>query len=348
MGKIICDVCGTSYPDTAEQCPICGCTKESAAQMLGDEIIGDEEVKGEKSGKFSLKKRKEIFDFDEVNTKREDPEDQGESVDLDDDEDEETDEGRPNTFLIVILTILIVVLLLAAGVLYVRYIRPNKNDVHTPTEPTFAATIPTSYRVPCETLVLSSGNEATLSSVGGMFLLHVNKIPADSTDEIIYTSADESIATVTADGRVEAVAEGQTTITITCGEKSIPFPVTVDFSAATEPSTEATAPSEPSSIHVPEVTVAIESPAAPVENQPIKTGVTLKLKQKEFSLPRLHTYHTLQLDCDLDAEDVQWSTEHSYIATVDKTGKVTAVGYGVTDVIVKYGDQEVRCKVRCG
>ena len=25
MSKIICDICGTSYPETATQCPICGC-----------------------------------------------------------------------------------------------------------------------------------------------------------------------------------------------------------------------------------------------------------------------------------------------------------------------------------
>ena len=25
MAKIICDVCGTSYSDSAQQCPICGC-----------------------------------------------------------------------------------------------------------------------------------------------------------------------------------------------------------------------------------------------------------------------------------------------------------------------------------
>ena len=27
MNKIICDVCGTSYPETETQCPICGCAR---------------------------------------------------------------------------------------------------------------------------------------------------------------------------------------------------------------------------------------------------------------------------------------------------------------------------------
>ena len=37
MGKIICDVCGTTYPDTNQRCPICGCTRDEAADMLSGE-----------------------------------------------------------------------------------------------------------------------------------------------------------------------------------------------------------------------------------------------------------------------------------------------------------------------
>ena len=31
MSKVICDVCGTTYPDTASVCPICGCDSFSEA-----------------------------------------------------------------------------------------------------------------------------------------------------------------------------------------------------------------------------------------------------------------------------------------------------------------------------
>lgn len=37
MNKVICDICGTSYPDTAEQCPICGYSRE----LNGDNILDD-------------------------------------------------------------------------------------------------------------------------------------------------------------------------------------------------------------------------------------------------------------------------------------------------------------------
>ena len=37
MSKVICDVCGTTYPETAQQCPICGCAKNTTAQTVAGE-----------------------------------------------------------------------------------------------------------------------------------------------------------------------------------------------------------------------------------------------------------------------------------------------------------------------
>ena len=50
---------------------------------------------------------------------------------------------------------------------------------------------------------------------------------------------------------------------------------------------------------------------------------------------------------NLDPSQVEWSVEHPFIATVDENGFVQAVSYGTTAVIVKYGDQQVQCIVRC-
>ena len=33
MSKIICEICGTTYPETASHCPICGCSKDAAAEF---------------------------------------------------------------------------------------------------------------------------------------------------------------------------------------------------------------------------------------------------------------------------------------------------------------------------
>ena len=75
MSKIICDICGTTYPDTADCCPICGCSRDAAASLLGDDLLMEEvmEEPRTKGGRFSSnKKKKEIFDYDEANSPPED------------------------------------------------------------------------------------------------------------------------------------------------------------------------------------------------------------------------------------------------------------------------------------
>ena len=75
MSKIICDICGTSYPETAEQCPICGTARPVDIQG----IIPDDEpaeprsgytyVKGGRFSKANVKKRNIII-FYAIYTKK--------------------------------------------------------------------------------------------------------------------------------------------------------------------------------------------------------------------------------------------------------------------------------------
>ena len=53
MSKIICDVCGTSYPETATQCPICGCMRPAEAQGLSGEAESPRTYTHVKGGRFS-------------------------------------------------------------------------------------------------------------------------------------------------------------------------------------------------------------------------------------------------------------------------------------------------------
>jgi hypothetical protein len=110
------------------------------------------------------------------------------------------------------------------------------------------------------------------------------------------------------------------------------------------------------------------TPAVPDETQPLGTeaiqtepipetmdaasssvnpNVVLKLKEFDIKLG-VYYYVTLKLDCDLEPTDVEWSSEHPHIAKVDEKGVVTALKSGTTDIVARYGDQEVRCRVRCG
>lgn len=346
MSKIICDICGTTYQDTAECCPICGSSRDAAADLLGDEFL---EFAGETAGRDSRtsSKKKQIFDYDEVNgTPGSTAEQAVEETDAYDEEEEEEETPRANTFVVILLTVLIAALLLAAGFIFVRYFLPNMGGEEEAAPSTTEAIVQdttaaptTELRIPCETLILNSGPRAEIKQAGFNHLINVTVSPEDTTDEVTFSSADESIATVSADGKITAVAEGETIVTVSCGAFSFDVQVVCDFTVETVP------PMEETTAETGEATVTEETPAEE-SKAPVDPSVVLKLKIPEFSMGVYYEVQ-IELDCELEPTDVEWSSEHPYIASVDENGVVTALKAGVTDIIVRYGDQEVRCRVRC-
>ena len=334
MSKVICEICGTTYQDTAECCPICGCPRNMSESVSDEDFPMDQMPELNKGGRFSSgKKKKEIFDFDEESDDFPEPENEPYSSD-DGDDDEQPREH--NTAVVVILTALIVILLAGTAFLFFRFLLPNLRAVEetTPTVQTEQAlqTETTELRIPCQSLSLPGG-AAELTQPGYYFLLNVVVSPENTTDELVFTSGDESIATVSADGRITAVGEGETVIYITCGDKQLTCPVTCRFEQETQPSTEATAAAQA------ETAAQTEAPTLP--------QVTLKLDRTDMRLQVGYSTQLKLMDCgELKPEDVEWSVEHSYIAKVEN-GYVTALQSGTTDVIAKYGDQEVKCIVRC-
>ena len=339
MSKIICDICGTTYQDTAECCPICGCSRDAAASMLGEDIVFEEtQDLRTRGGRFSAKKKKEIFDYDEANAEPEEP------MPEEDPYGEEPvyeEPPRHNTVAVILLTVLIAVLLLGAGFFFVRYYLPNmgqKDAQPTETSAQTDQTEPsaTEYSIPCTNLVLTSG-KAELTNEGNYHLLNVVALPENTTDEIIYTSADESIATVSENGRITAVSEGETVIYITCGNIQQVCPVVCRFTVETQPETEAT---EAAAGETEEQTEQTTAPTSAPD-------VVLKLEKTDVMLGVYYEFQ-LKLDCDLEQNQVTWTSEHPHIATVDENGVVKALKSGTTAITAKYGDQEVSCIVRGG
>ena len=354
MKKIICDVCGTSYQESAECCPICGCTRDEAV-LLGEEFSMDERdyVSGSRDGQLTPKKKKAIFDFDEVNAE---PQTVNRTEEVHCDEGESfTPPPKHNTFAVIVLTILIAVLLLLAGFLFLRYLMPN-----TAAEETIATTLPLvqettlppqTSSIPCESLALTSGS-AKLTTEGAFFLINVSVYPENTTDPLIYHSSDSSIATVDDSGRITAVSEGSTVVYITCGTQQIPCEVVCSFTHETVAPTETIEETVVSETEPVEETIAETTAETTAETVPETTAdsglkdVVLKLKKTDIILD-IGYYTTMRLDCDLDPEEVEWSVEHGWIARVDEKGVVTAIGKGVTVVTARYGDQEASCIVRC-
>ena len=357
MGKIICDICGTSYPDIADSCPICGCSRDAASDFLKDDFMHDEfsDMASVNIGVQTAKKKKEIFDFDEVNSYEEEETVETEEYTYEEQEEEQEEERGHNVFVVILLTVLIVALLLAAGFIFFRYFLPNMNEDQQIAAPEATVAVEemditetTEVTIPCQMLILSSGT-AELTKEGQHFLLHVKASPENTTDVILYASEDESIATVTEDGRITAVSEGETIVNIICGKIVTPCSVVVRYEEETVPTTEAIvaeteAVQQEVTISGDENTTVQESVAETTAG--VKDGITLKLKQTDFRLT-VYYEHQLMLDCGLEQNEVEWRSEHPHIASVDQNGVVKAIKDGTTSIIAKYGNQEVSCIVRC-
>lgn len=357
MSKIICDICGTSYPDTEECCPICGCSRDAADGLLGEDLLEQTEEEAVPVQEYP-RKRKGIFNYDEVNYDSAGDDVTYAEADYDGEEDDEDDEEpRQNTLVVIVLTVLIALLLMAAGFIFVRYFLPNmggKADAvpQTTQETEYVSTETTELSIPCQELYIISGKTVELNAQGQMFLLHVKASPENTTDKILFTSGNESVATVTEDGKITAVAEGETVITISCGVSVMECPVTVKYveettvatTEAAETVADETVPAETEATEAKaDAPAATEATAATQSNL---KNVTLKLKKTDICLGVYYEYKLL-LDCPLEQNEVQWSSEHPYIASVDENGVVKAIKAGTTAITATYGDQKVQCIVRC-
>lgn len=323
MDKVICDICGTSYPASADQCPICGCEKaaepimEEEAAAMAELSTGYKPVKGGRFSNANVRKRnkasqpvpaEEDYDLDE---------------DDDDDVEEEEEEERSNKGLVAVLVLLIIAILALILYLYFNFFAPvngNKEETENPTVTTAETSLAPETEaptVPCTNLEVSS-TDVLLSAIGDAWLLNVVAEPADTTDAITYVSSDESVATVTSEGCITAVNPGEAVITVSCGNVTVECKVTC--TVETEPTTEPTT----------------EPPTEP-ENW--------GLNREEFMLyvgDRWPLY-----EGEVDASQITFKSKNTAVVTVNKNGVVTGVGAGSTLVTAEYNGVSYVCKVYC-
>lgn len=361
MSKIVCDICGTTYDDSAGACPVCGWSSGDSLDtssadindILNDDFNLDEDVNEDSS----VQKGKAVFDYDAVNAHRrprtQRPQPNTPAPEESENDDEE--ESGSNKFLVFILVILILALIGVSGyIAYTKLWKPNqigsKDDapqetiaaevetedateetVTLETEET-VETVETEATIPCTGLNLVSSMD-TLTSVGQNWRLLVKYSPDDTTDTVTYSSGDESVVTVDEWGRVTAVGAGETVITITCGDQRIETPAVVNLEV--EEATEATEDSDSSSTSSDSVINATPS-----------SSTVLKLKKTDITIGRRGVYVTLELENGIAPENVKWSTSDSSIATV-YNGNVTAIGKGTCVIRAEYDGQVAECIVRC-
>jgi len=292
MKKVICGICGTMYPETESKCPLCG-----GVRRPEDAIVTVEETEEETAAAPMPKKRSN------------------------------------NGMLITILVLLLAIIAVSAYIA-IRFLGVLSTDDTTKetkpaptTPPTAVATQPET--VPCTSLVLGN-NAVKLNGIGAAWQLDVKVEPENTTDPVVFASSDPAIASVTEQGEITAVAEGQAVITVTCG--SVTQECTVVCSVPVE---EPTVPDETTEPTTPE-TQPDETDEPDVELSLNRSDITFSEKDETFRFSV----------GSLSPVQVTWSSDNSSVASIDN-GRVTAVGSGTTKIHATYKGQTVSCIIRC-
>ncbi len=323
MSKIVCDICGTSYPETAKQCPICGSVRPGDAQRVTNEVKSDGNVstgythiKGGRFSKSNVKKRTKAQPSGSKNRNAASGKNQN-------DEDAKSNRGLVVTAIVLLLAIIGVVIYIA-----VRFFAP----ISDPNAGNTTENLGSNIDLSCRDLTLDTYT-VLFDQEGAAKLLDVKTIPEKPSETITYSSDNEAVATVTDKGKITAVAEGTAKITVTCGKVTKECIVTVQF---TSESTQNTTPDATEDTTVD--TTAPTDETKPTEELRLnrKDSFTLQYKGEVWDL------YTGSIPRNL----ITWSISDTSVATVDN-GKVTAVGEGYTYVYAEYEGQKVSCQVIC-
>ena len=132
-------------------------------------------------------------------------------------------------------------------------------------------------------------------------------LPEDASDKTItWSSSNNQIARVSADGEVTAVSVGTCTITATAGEKSASC----------------------------QITVVIPS-----------SGVVLNKTKLNLWIHETEKLIATVLPIDVTDKTVTWSSDNEAVATVSQDGTVTAVGAGTCNITAANGGKSATCEV---
>lgn len=366
MSKVICDTCGTAYPDTADRCPICGSERQVDGKTESEsaqESVARAENTPTRGGHFSnanVRKRNKARGVAKMK-KPTKADRAGASNDVDPEQ-----HGEPKRGLVVVAWVLLIAVLLVFAYIVVQYVVPmiGAGQAGSDTKPkddstvntTLADAVPEDTSAACVGLSLSDST-ITFDAVGRIWLLEATAEPADTTDVITYQSADESVATVAADGRVTAVGPGETTITVTCGNVTKECKVVCTFAEETTvPTTSETETTEPDTTETtePESSETTEPSTSeePTETEPPETEATEPpaddfglFEQYDVTLVEQGESFIFETG-EIYRRDIVWSTGNPDVATVEN-GEVTAVGPGMTVIYGEYNGQTDKCIIRC-
>ncbi len=182
----------------------------------------------------------------------------------------------------------------------------------------------------CRELQISQ-NEIVLDKEGSKFFLSAATVPAYTTDEIVFESLDETIATVGENGMVTAVAPGETEILVTCGDVSEVCKVVCAFEAELVEEEESTETEETQTTEQEEDETVLPPTVSPDDFTLFYPGEEAQLSVKNVP----------------DGASVSYVSSNAAVVTVTNSGKVTAVGNGQATITVTVGDETLSVIARC-
>lgn len=369
MSKIICDICGTAYPETADKCPICGSAKQVEANGAAENLPGDvqEQTKSvTKGGHFSnanVRKRNKGKKVAKAKTPKKQADKAAEQ------EEEQTE--KSNRGLIAVIWVLLVAVVLVLAYIVIRFVLPMYgielgNMLKNPAETTAAVTdaptttadtTPEDTSVACTGLTVAGG-DVVLDTVGRAWLLEVTVQPGNTTDVVTYASADEKVATVSPQGRVTAVGPGETVITISCGNIVKQVKVECPFGETTTVPEETTVPVETTVPEETTVPTTSEEPTEEPTTEPTEEPTTEPTEEptdppvdyglfKQDDVTFAYVGETFEFEAvGVYLSEIVWSSDDTSVATVEN-GEVTAVGPGYTVIRGEYNGITDTCIIRC-
>lgn len=306
--KMVCGYCGTIYDEKSEKCPLCGsthCSMEAETAPQRTRITDEErkehrraaEGKAPKPPKESKQKpfSKEI----------------------------------PRKLLVatvVFLALSVVVVLYFIGDMIGWW--PGLEDVLNQDQ-RLEETVYAQDDPSCTFLNIAP-EELQFTEKGQVQQIQV-AINASCEEPVYFASTNEAIAIVGEDPKISttefeqtsiivdvtAVGEGETFITITCGEKRMNCVVNCAFVEPTD------------------------------QTQPTDEVLDLELDYEEVILELPDETITVHVKNLADGEEVVWSSSDESVATVDENGKITAIGKGRATVTAEAGGRKAEVAVRC-
>ena len=175
---------------------------------------------------------------------------------------------------------------------------------------------PEQASVSCTSLTLSL-QAVTFEEAGRFFNITFTRTPADCTEPVAFSSSDETVATVSEQGKIVAVNAGSAVITAQCGEQTAQCLVTCDFAY-------------------------VGTGAS--EGEPME----LALNKDDLTFLNAGEQYTLSVTGAPDGTRITWQSSDESVVTVSENGVLTAKGKGTATINAAVdGGSELTCIVRC-